>query len=179
MRESLPRMLGGIVREIDSLKQGMTEPGDMPSMFLLLRGRFKPKITKILLEERTIGTAFIIGHTDNAVLGTSTLGAGTMGSYSTVETITPNQGFTIIGKNEIRDWLVNNTSYHASLITVGNDDTVFGINQKQLSKKTYEKASTNTTASKKITMVITLPSTIADGSLVTDSIKEVGVEGNV
>lgn len=38
-------------------------------------------------KSRTIGTAFIIGHFDNGVLGTSTLGAGTLSGWSTDYTV--------------------------------------------------------------------------------------------
>ena len=40
-----------------------------------------------IIETRTIGTAFILGHPDNGILGTSALGAGTIGSW-TVQRVT-------------------------------------------------------------------------------------------
>ena len=46
-----------------------------------------------IVEKQLIGTAFILGHADNGILGTSTLGAGTLGSYAYVWIVNPNSIF--------------------------------------------------------------------------------------
>lgn len=45
------------------------------------------------IQQQLIGSAFILGHADNAVLGTDALGAGTLGSYTTYAVINPNNIF--------------------------------------------------------------------------------------
>lgn len=45
------------------------------------------------IQTQLIGTAFILGHPSNGILGTSAFGAGTMGSYTTYAVVNPNNVF--------------------------------------------------------------------------------------
>lgn len=42
-----------------------------------------------IVQQRLIGSAFILGHPDNAILGTDMLGAGTIGSFTTSSVVNP------------------------------------------------------------------------------------------
>lgn len=55
---------------------------------------------------RTIGTAFILGHPTNAILGTNQLGAGTLGSLVPVRVVNPDNVF----HDHFRDTNFNDTN---------------------------------------------------------------------
>ena len=66
------------------------------------------------IQQQLIGTAFILGHSANGVLGTSTLGAGTLGSYTKYSVVNPDKTF----HEHFRD-----TDFRDSVNTTGTWDT--------------------------------------------------------
>ena len=60
----------------------------------------------LIVQNRTIGTAFILGHPTNGILGTSTLGQGTLGSWTTRRITNPNNVF----HEHFRDSFFNDTA---------------------------------------------------------------------
>ena len=59
------------------------------NIFKLRRNLFKFNQGSTVIETRAIGTAFILGHASNAILGTSQLGVGTMGSWTVTRILNP------------------------------------------------------------------------------------------
>jgi hypothetical protein len=70
-------------------------PRDTTQDQILLRNREFVIVEEgsTIVEQQSIGTAFILNHSDNGVLGTSTLGDGTLGSYTTYAVVNPNNIF--------------------------------------------------------------------------------------
>ena len=66
------------------------------------------------IQTRTIGTAFILGHPTNGILGTSQLGAGTYGSLTKYAVVNPNSTF----HDHLRE-----TEFEDSTNTTANWDT--------------------------------------------------------
>ncbi len=129
--EELGKAIGLGMRKQQNMQQTMTKPGTLSTYFLMPTYRVKIQTTRCKVEYKSIGDAFILGHSDNAILGTSELGAGTMGSWTEVETLYDIQDITNYGKNYVRDWLYSGNDY-PNYIIVGGGDTAFSTDQTNL-----------------------------------------------
>ncbi len=81
-------------RDAQNTRDNLGAP-DTNQVFVMQRSQEDVFITELstLLRQRSIGTAFILGHSANGLLGTSRLGAGTYGDLSIVRVINPNKTF--------------------------------------------------------------------------------------
>jgi len=125
--------IGAIMRDLENIKRETSEPGDNPSQFIFTTGTLKTRVTQDLLEDRTMGTAFVLGHPTKGILGTSTLGAGTMSSWTSVASQNIDQTLTNIGLDEIRDWLATESAYYPVSMAVGSGSTAFTADDTALS----------------------------------------------
>ncbi len=113
------------------------EPGSINTQFFPTYYRVKVRTPRIKVESKTIGNAFILGHSSNAVLGSSALGAGTMGSWTEIETLYDIQELPTYGKELIVDFLNKEGSGNVNVgypnyIIVGGSDTAFNTGQTRL-----------------------------------------------
>jgi len=179
MRE-LSQALGNT---IDSGEAGDgTQPGTTHSYFILGSYGIRLRTTRVKVESKSVGTTgFVLGHPTVGVLGTSALGVGNAGSYSTVETLYDIQSLVDNGKQGVSYFLGKEdsdiTTYgYPNYLIVGTDDTAF---TKSDSKLLAELGGTNdvtgdATVTKIATFVCVARSTdnaIVDGN----TAKEVGL----
>jgi hypothetical protein len=123
----------GIQQATTTNKTEFAQPSSTANRFLFNKYKAKVQSTKVLVEDRTIGDAFILGHATNGVLGTSKLGEGTMGAWSDVEKSLDVVALTDVGRDEIAAFLA--TEVGAASLTdfaVGTDSTASSVDDTAL-----------------------------------------------
>src|SRR3989304_2247762 len=136
--EELGEVIGATVQETEAPG---TQPGTLYKYFTFGTYGIKLRTTRVKVEDRTIGTAFILGHSSNGVLGTSTLGTGTQGSYTEIETLYDTQALTNSGRNYIRDMLNKEKPDYAAnpnYLAVGSNSTAFKVDNKILADEFFK-----------------------------------------
>ena len=91
--QELGNLIGKNVRDTDDMNQSMSHSAGEDTNIIFPTNTFEIKQLTARAKQRLIGTAFILGHADNGVLGTDELGAGTMGSFTTIRVVSPNNIF--------------------------------------------------------------------------------------
>ncbi len=177
MTNQLGEILGQTISNQQDMQSSLVQPGSINTYFLFGMYRIKARTTRCKVESRTIGTAFILGHASNAVLGTSTLGAGTMSGWSEVETIYTTQELTSAGKESIRDWLYAGTETEPQYLAVGTDNTAFNLDDTtlgaELDRVGTARRTTDITNDKKAILTWEVKST--DSSIIGNTAKEIGL----
>jgi len=77
------RIIANLIKDKNLVKTHLSEGGVADIIGKFLSGKIKVS-QNLEVRTRNIGTAFILGHSSNGVLGTSTLGEGTRGEFTTV-----------------------------------------------------------------------------------------------
>ena len=178
--EELGRVLGENIKDKDNMKSNILRHGTENTYFLLARYYLKVRSVGLIVQSRTIGTAFILGHASNGVLGTSALGAGTQGAWSTIETLTAIQRFTNVGRYEIAKWLNSNAdasnedvAADPEYFAFGTDNTAFSESAIAMGTEKIRKSmSTDSTSTGFATLLAEIKST---DRVVGDVLKEVGL----
>lgn len=75
--DELGQLIGQNIRDTRNLNQTMSHESGEDTYILFPINKIYPKEINLVITKKTIGNAFILGHADNGVLGTSDLGAGT------------------------------------------------------------------------------------------------------
>jgi hypothetical protein len=165
MTSVLGEFLGGNFKQQKSRTetQGL-EPGSISSYFVFADYGFRIRVTKILIEKQDLGTAFILGHPTNGILGTSELGEGTLGTYSTEEEVILNQTIPTIAREEIAKWLASETSTAPTHLALGVDGTAYSEANTELGDEVYRASISNydTTTDKTAEYQIEILSTDTD-----------------
>jgi len=172
--EDLGKMLGEGAKDKENMKSELTQPGSRITRFLFGKYELQLLNTELLIEEQTIGTAFILGHSTNGVLGTSALGSGTMSSYSTLENNIAPQSLTILGRNEVTRWLNSESSDEPSHIGFGTDSTPFTVDDVSLGSEVGTRlvVTADTSSSKEVSYQAEIYST---SDIIGSSITETGL----
>ena len=91
--DQLGNKIGQSLRDAEDLNQSMSHGSGEDTNIIFPTNNIKPIQIVTRTKERLIGTAFILGHTANGILGTSALGAGTLGTFLTSRVVSPNSTF--------------------------------------------------------------------------------------
>jgi hypothetical protein len=135
-------LVGQTAQDATSQSQTQNMSQDVgSSYFIFANYGLKILNTQLLVEYQSIGTAFILGHPLNGILGTSTLGAGTYGSYSTVYSGIATQSLTSAAIASIVSWFTGTSINPPTYLALGIGQTYF----ENFSTSTYKDAA-NTTA---------------------------------
>lgn len=178
--KELGEVLGKQFQEKNKLSSHVSPP-DVENTYFM-RGQYflKARITQITIEQRSIA-GFILGHATYGVLGTSRLGGGNTGNWTTIETINDVSKLTNVGKYEVAKFLNSNTdadspdSAHAPThIAVGTSDTAFDASQTYLVDEKVRKAVT-ATAGTTGKLVLTASVMSTDTQAMSQTLKEVGI----
>jgi len=120
------------INERDSIRANQTSPSTIHNYFVF--GRYRIKVSKSYFksESRTVGTAFILGHSTNGVLGTSgaggndnVLGEATMGSWTEIETDNSSEPVTNLTTLEVAKWLNSESADNPTHIAIGTGSTAY------------------------------------------------------
>lgn len=97
------------------IQLGNRDRTDGDLVFLKYEETLKPKVLSMITSTQAIGDSFVLGHTDNGVLGTDTLGENSLGAVTRYRVTNPN--------NVFRDYL-RATSFKDTVNTTATWDTV-------------------------------------------------------
>lgn len=104
--------------------------------------------SKIIVASRDLGSAFILGHSERGILGSTTclMGSSNLGAttWTTAASVSVNQRITDDGKNAIVNWLYGSTILHFDNISVGGGTTGFSITDTVLYDEKDRRLSFNT-----------------------------------
>lgn len=112
--ERLGKLIGENIKETQELNQSMSHSSGEDTNIVFPTNT--QEIIQIAARTRTrqIGTAFILGHGVNGILGTSQLGAGTRGSWVVNRVVCPNDTF--------KEWLAG-TEFQDTTNTTATHDS--------------------------------------------------------
>jgi len=97
-------LIGKSIKESQDLNRTMSHPSGEDTFIIFPTHEVELVERAVRLKTRTIGTAFILGHPANAILGTSQLGSSTLSGWSTVLVLPPNNLFREwFGSTEYQD----------------------------------------------------------------------------
>lgn len=121
----LGEYLGNLGADHERLKGELIEGGVKKNIYQWFQGNLDFYDSIIVHEDRDIANAFFLGHTSNAILGTSTLGEGTMGSFAGVYTDQTSQDTTRLALNEIANWIGSETANYPTHLALGTGSDSF------------------------------------------------------
>jgi len=167
--------LRNIKKDKESMKTELIKPGTRNQRIIFGDYRLKIKSTRCKIEYRDIGSAFVLGHPDNGVLGTSALGSGTMGSWTEIETINTSQEITDSAKDLVATWLKDGSGNGMDYIAVGTSSTAYSVDDDTAlgSELDRKEVSVDTSTDAKIIFTMEVKST--DSTIIGNTIKEVGL----
>lgn len=134
--KELGERLGTSIKDKESMKSELIKPGTLNSRFIFGSYKVQIRLTRVLVESQSIGTAYILGNADHGVLGTDTLGSGTLGAYATVQDLILNQQLTEAGLIEIAKWLNSEASTGITHFSLGTGSTAFTADDTALGSET-------------------------------------------
>lgn len=176
MVENLGELLGASAKENKAKgeTQGL-EAGTISTYFVFGNYRLRVRVTRVLMESQTIGTAFILGHPDNGKLGTSTLGEGTLGSFTQIELLNIIQTMPDTAVIELSKWLAGESATNPDNFAAGTNSTAFAQSDTTLGTETDRTTVDTFTLStdKKATFVTEIKST--DTGFHSSAIREIGL----
>ena len=148
-------------------KQELSKPSSIHTIFIINRYRLQVRVTEMKTERRNIGTAFILGHSDNAVVGSDAIGAGTLGSWVTIETSYVLKPLQHVGRQEIADWFAGNSVQYPQYVAFGTSTASQDLTDTVLGNKINEyPIGTYTQATSHVTLIGRRRSTLNQGSVV-------------
>jgi len=169
----LAETLGQAIADKNRIKSSQINPGTIHSYFVFNNYRLKVRTTRCKVEYRDIGNAFILGHPTNGVLGTSELGAGTMGAWTEVETLYVTQEIPDVAKNAIAQWLKDGTGNPPSYMAFGTDGTAYTVDDTALGAEVSRNAvTTDITNDAKIIFTVELKSV---DPIIGSTVREIGL----
>jgi len=176
----LGESIGMGMKDSENQKTEFIKPSTINSRFLFKTYKVNSKTTRFKVETRSVGSAFILGSPTNAILGTSTLGEGSMGAWTTVEEVGLSQELTYAGKNEFAKWLNSNSAASSpdsatppTFLALGTDGSQVDLNDLGLGNEKYRQVATTSTDSAKATYQIIANS--RTDLLTGETIKELGL----
>ena len=158
--QAMGKTLAGIDRRLTSVETSLTKIGDATATV-------RWATSKIVIDDvlkvytQNIGTAFILGNATNAILGTSALGAGTMGSYSLTETITRPDDLQTTGQELLLDLLTEDSTDYFRYGNVGTGTTTSTRNDTALETEVGSNriVTSGSRTGKVLTITTVIPST--------------------
>ena len=157
MVQELGDLLGAKAKESKAKAetQGL-ESGTISTYFLFGNYRLRVRVTRALMESQTIGTAFILGHPNNGVLGTSTLGEGTLGSFTQIELLNIVQAMPDEAVTQLAKWLAGESATAPDNFAAGTGSTAFVVTDTTLGTEVDRTTiDTFTTSTDKIATFVT------------------------
>ena len=107
MVSSLSKTIAGLSNQQDSMRQTQVKQDTISNYFVLSDYKLKIQLTKVQLEERTLGDAFVLGNTQQGILGTNKLGESGVGAWGDKENDVVLRNLTRTGKNFVASWLAS------------------------------------------------------------------------
>lgn len=170
----LGRLLGRQLRDKDVMKTGMG--GGIGNYLLFIDVPITFKLSEIKVEDRDYIPAnqvIILGHSTYGILGTYKLGLDSTAftSWSTVETLTPDQVLTNVGRTLIRDWFAGDSVTGLTHIAFGTGTNSFDVEDTALQTEVIRVTSSNSLVSKDLSCVAFLTTVQGSGS----NFREIGL----
>jgi len=101
----VPDLYGELVNRVSRIEFNERDSGTQIAKYLFFGAKFALNINTMHISTQTIGTAFILGHSANGILGTAKFGAGTMSALSDLRVINANNTFKECFFNEnFKEW---------------------------------------------------------------------------
>ena len=171
MATNFAQIIGNVINTQENMKSGMVKPGVINTYFVLNNWRIIVRSISMLLESRSLGTAFILDHSVNGLLDAGKILDGSVGSYSTIESNATTLELTNAYKEELAKCLVGDSVGYPTHFEIGTGTTAYSISQTSLVTASGARvSSTNTNSTTKQTQFQGLFSDRADAN-----IKEVGL----
>lgn len=135
-------VLGAQIKETDNIKRQMSAGIGVPVYLQVFDDDIKPIHTFTKVDDRGVGSSFVIGDSKYGKLGTGLspqpyLGDSRVSTWRSLVNQTVNRQFVNSGKTQLRNYLISSTSTAPSKILVGSDTFTWHGSLIALKQQTY------------------------------------------